>query len=182
MTQAPHVLIVDDLPQIVHPLAILLRHDGYRVTLASHVLPLDVVRDLTPDLIVLDLLSRGSEQAALLFLRALRDDRWLGAVPVLMSTVAKPANSEPVMTEEMQQLGVRVVLKPVAFSAFLRAFVEIVESAEISARHPMAIIRQRALLDPSLDRDGVSCETRPEQRRTHRSGLASGASGLEQGE
>lgn len=122
--RAFHVLVVDDLLEMVHHLEAVLRLDGYRVTTATDVQPLSVVRDLAPDLIIHDLLSGRSHQPSMTFLRELRDDPVLERVPVLLCTVAAQAVTETVMVQELAHLEVRVILKPFAYSTLRQDLAE----------------------------------------------------------
>lgn len=135
MPHAPHVLVVDDLPEMVHLLEAILRLDGYRVTSATDVQTLPAVRELAPDVIIHDLLFGRSSQPSMTFLRALRDDPVLEGTPVLLCTVAAQAVTEHMMVQELAHLDVRVILKPFDCMALLQELAETLETQHRSAGH-----------------------------------------------
>lgn len=139
-----HVLVVDDLLEMVHLLEAVLRLDGYRVSTATDVQPLSVVRDLAPDLIIHDLLFGRSPQPSMTFLRELREDPVLERIPVVLCTVAAQAVTESVMVQELAHLDVRVVLKPFACSMLRQELAETLDTAHLSVGCPSARTQVRS--------------------------------------
>jgi CheY-like chemotaxis protein len=98
----PLILVVDDDRIWSATLAAFLRHRGYRPVVAGDgQAALDLARGDRPDVVVLDLLMRGMD--GMTFLRALRADGALAAVPVIVVT----AGTAPGLVEQTAALGVR---------------------------------------------------------------------------
>ena len=86
--RTPHILAIDDEPDILEVYRDILTDEGYRVTtqLVPATDPADV-RALAPDLIVLDLLI-GHEDRGTPFLAMLKADSTTRDIPVLVCSVA----------------------------------------------------------------------------------------------
>ncbi len=115
----PHILIVDDAPQILTLLRALLEPQGYRVTTARSLLTLDQVTALAPDVIIQDLLVAGTPAPTWRFLAQCRRDERLIPIPIVLCTAAVLTVTNPPIAAQLAQLGVRVVHKPFGTEAFL---------------------------------------------------------------
>ncbi len=115
----PHVLLVDDAPDIRALLREVLEDEGYRVTGASSVQPVATVRTLAPDLIVHDLLFAGHTPSGWPFLHALRQDPLVGQVPVIVCTADSRVHTDPSWAQQVQGLGLKVMTKPFDLADFL---------------------------------------------------------------
>ena len=88
MTQAkPKILLVDDDLDILTSVGILLRKSGYEVETREKVTDLEsAVREVKPDLILLDVMFAGMLQDGFSACRALRAIPELKAIPLVMFT------------------------------------------------------------------------------------------------
>lgn len=117
--RSPHVLHVDDAPDIRELFREVLEDEGYRVTSAAYVQPMATVRALAPDLIVHELFFAGRAPAGWDFLHALRQDSQVGRVPVILCTADRRVSTDPVWTRQVQELGLQVMTKPFDLADFL---------------------------------------------------------------
>jgi CheY-like chemotaxis protein len=115
----PHVLHVDDAPDIRALVREVLEDEGYRVTSAASVQQVATVRALAPDLIVHDLLFAGHAPTGWSFLHALRQDPLLGQVPVILCTADRRVYTDPAWAQQVLSLGVQVMTKPFDLTDFL---------------------------------------------------------------
>lgn len=117
--RAPHVLHVDNAPDIRALLREVLEDEGYRVTSAASVQQVATVRALAPDLIVHDLLFSGHTPTGWPFLHALRQDPQVGQVPVILCTADRRIRTDPAWIRQVATLGLQVVTKPFDLTDFL---------------------------------------------------------------
>jgi CheY-like chemotaxis protein len=117
----PHVLVIDDTQEILDLIKELLEEESYRVTTSMALLDLDKVKTLAPDIIVQDLLFEGMQETGWKFLTLVRLDPELARIPLILCTAAVRTVNEPAMAEQLDRLGVRVVLKPFLIEDLLRA-------------------------------------------------------------
>jgi CheY-like chemotaxis protein len=116
---SPHVLLVDDAPDIRELLREVLEEEGYRVTSRASVQSLAAVRELAPDLIVHDLLFTERRLAGWTFLDALRQDPQVGQVPVILCTADGRVHTDPSWAQQVRRLKLRVMTKPFDLTDFL---------------------------------------------------------------
>ena len=119
----PHILVIDDTQEILDLIKELLEEEGYRVTTSMARLDLDKVKTLAPDIIVQDLLFEGMQEAGWKFLTLVRLDPDLARIPLILCTAAVRTTNDPEMAEQLDRLGVRVVLKPFLIEDLLRAII-----------------------------------------------------------
>ena len=120
----PHILIIDDTQEILDLLADLLEEEGYRVTTSMALLDISKVKTLAPDIIVQDLLFEGMQETGWKFLTLVRLDPELARIPLVLCTAAVRTVNDPAMAEQLDRLGVRVVLKPFLIDDLLTALSE----------------------------------------------------------
>src|SRR5215207_6847276 len=120
----PHVLVINDTQEIIDLMAELLEEEGYRVTTSLALLDIDKVKGLAPDIIVQDLLFEGMQETGWKFLQLVRLDPELAVIPVVLCTAAVRTTNDPEMAEQLDRLGVRVVLKPFLIEDLLTALSE----------------------------------------------------------
>ncbi|HET6343528.1 MAG TPA: response regulator [Myxococcota bacterium] len=108
----PHVFIVNDTQEILDLLQELLEGEGYRVTTSLALMDLAQVKELAPDVIVQDLLFEHVQQEGWKFLTQVRLDPELAKVPLILCTAAVQTLKDPEMAARLEELKVRVVLKP----------------------------------------------------------------------
>jgi CheY-like chemotaxis protein len=108
-----HVLVINDTPEILDLFRDLLGDEGYRVTTDNFAAPfgqkLQEVKELRPDLIILDFII-GGEEFGWQFLQMLKMDRGTRNIPVIVCTAAVTQVRE--LQNHLDQMGVAVVLKP----------------------------------------------------------------------
>jgi len=117
--RVPHVLLVDDAPDIRELLRDVLEDEGYRVTSRATVQQLATVRELAPDLIVHDLLFAEHAPSGWTFMHALRQDPQVGHLPVILCTADGRVRTDACLVQQVWRLGLRVVLKPFDLTDFL---------------------------------------------------------------
>src|SRR5829696_6598169 len=81
------LLILDDEPDVLEILSELLRDEGFMVSTSTQILDLGLVKQLSPSLIVLDLVFDGIE-SGIGFLTGVREDPELSHLPVIVCTGA----------------------------------------------------------------------------------------------
>jgi CheY-like chemotaxis protein len=117
----PHILVVNDTQEILDLLQDLLQDEGYRVTTSLALLDISKVKTLAPDVIVQDLLFEGMQETGWKFLTLMRLDPELARIPLILCTAAVRTTNDPEMAEQLDRLGVRVVLKPFVIEDLLSA-------------------------------------------------------------
>jgi CheY-like chemotaxis protein len=120
----PHILLIDDTQEILDLMRDLLEEEGYRVTTAQAYLDLAKIKALAPDLIVQDLLFEQTQELGWKFLTLVRLDPELSRIPLVLCTAAVRTVNDPAMAEQLDRLGVRVVLKPFLIDDLLTALSE----------------------------------------------------------
>jgi CheY-like chemotaxis protein len=116
-----HVLLIDDTQEILDLMAELLEEEGYRVTCSQALLDITKVKALAPDVVVQDLLFEGMQETGWKFLQLMRLDPELARIPLILCTAAVRTIKEPEMAEQLDRLGVSVVLKPFLIEDLLSA-------------------------------------------------------------
>jgi CheY-like chemotaxis protein len=116
-----HILIINDTQEILSLMQELLEDEGYRVTTWLALLDMDKVKALAPDVVVQDLLFEGMQETGWKFLQLMRLDPELARIPLILCTAAVRTINEPEMAEQLDRLGVSVVLKPFLIEDLLRA-------------------------------------------------------------
>jgi CheY-like chemotaxis protein len=117
----PHILVINDTQEILDLMAELLDEEGYRVSTSLALLDIAKVKALAPDIIVQYLLFEGMQETGWKFLTLMRLDPELARIPLILCTAAVRTINDPEMTEQLDRLGVRVVLKPFLFEDLLSA-------------------------------------------------------------
>ena len=118
----PHVLVIDDTPEIRDLFQDVLDEEGYRVTLAADVPDdLNALRRLAPDLLLLDYSFSGTG-AGWRLLNALKADAGLATLPVVLCTAAHEAVRE--RKDALRAWNVRVVLKPFELNDLVAALAD----------------------------------------------------------
>jgi CheY-like chemotaxis protein len=110
-SERARVLVVNDTQEILELFEEILEGMGFEVVLMSYApRELDRVREVAPDLIVLDFLMGDRELLGWQLLQKLKMDRRLDGIPVIVCTAAVKTVEEQqgYLTEQ----GVIVVLKP----------------------------------------------------------------------
>jgi len=125
VTGKPHILLVEDDASVSEMYRVRLEMDGYRVlVVADGLAALQVVRDLAPDLVLLDYrLPRMDGPAVLRALRA--DDATRHQAVIVLS-----AYDEPRLVAEVRRLGaldwlVKSHTTPTELSAVVKRFVHL---------------------------------------------------------
>jgi len=105
-----HVLALNDSQEILIVLRKLLEEEGYLVTTRSRLVKeLDEIREIAPDLIILDYMW-PQEDAGWSTLQLLRMDREIGAIPIILCTGA--TREVEGISAQLSKMRVRVVIKP----------------------------------------------------------------------
>jgi two-component system response regulator VicR len=120
----PHVLIINDTQEILDLMQELLEEEGYRVTTSVALLDIAKVKTLAPDVIVQDLLFEGMHETGWKFLTLVRLDPELARIPLVLCTAAVRTVTDPEMAQQLDQKGIRVVLKPFLIEDLLTALHE----------------------------------------------------------
>jgi CheY-like chemotaxis protein len=157
----PHVLVIDDTQEILDLIKELLEEEGYRVTTSMALLDLDKVKTLAPDVIVQDLLFEGMQETGWKFLTLVRLDPELARIPLILCTAAVRTVNDPEMAEQLDRLGVCVLLKPFLIEDLLRAITgaltaqaliaEATETSPGDGHVPSRTLRELGVVDPVSD-------------------------------
>jgi len=121
----PHILIINDTQEILDLMQELLEDEGYRVTTSLALLDIDKVKKIAPDVIVQDLLFEGTQELGWKFLTLVRLDPVLARIPLVLCTAAVRTVTNPEMAEQLNQKGIRIVLKPFTIEDLLTTLDEI---------------------------------------------------------
>jgi CheY-like chemotaxis protein len=121
----PHILIVNDTQEILDLMRELLEEEGYRVTSSLALLDIDKIKTIAPDIIVQDLLFEGTQELGWKFLTLLRLDPVLARIPLVLCTAAVRTVTNPEMAEQLDQKGIRVILKPFTIEDLLTTLNEV---------------------------------------------------------
>jgi len=98
---AKHVLLIEDEPNIIEAISFILRQDGWKVsTVSDGKRAVDMVGQLSPDLVILDVMLPG--RSGFEILQELRLTESTKALPVLMLTAKGQSKDKQVA----QALGV----------------------------------------------------------------------------
>ncbi|MEM9968288.1 MAG: response regulator [Pseudomonadota bacterium] len=123
---AKHVVLVEDETNIAEAIRFLLSNEGWRVeTLANGSSAFDVIRQASPDLVMLDVMLPG--RSGFDILQDLRADPDCADLPVLMLTARGQARDR----EMAEQAGVsRFMTKPFSNAEMLDAVRELTATVE----------------------------------------------------
>src|SRR5215212_533821 len=120
----PHILVINDTQEILDLMQELLEEEGYRVTTSLALLDMNKVKSHAPDVIVQDLLFEGTQEQGWKFLTLVRLDPELAQIPLILCTAATRTVNDPEMADQLDRLGIRVVLKPFNIEDLLTALAE----------------------------------------------------------
>ena len=111
-----HVVVIDDSPDYLRFMEVLLGAEGFRVsTLSSSDALLELLASSRPDLVITDACLPGHEPFSVL--HHLRSQDALAAIPVLVCTGA--VNEVQERREELARSGIDVLMKPFDVDALL---------------------------------------------------------------
>ena len=121
------ILIVDDLPQNLYLLEVLLKSNGYEVEQASNgIEALEIARKNPPEMIISDILMPGMDGFSLC--RAWKSDDQLKNIPFIYYTATY---TDPKDEKFAMSLGAeRFIVKPMEPDVFLAIIKEIIHSHE----------------------------------------------------
>jgi CheY-like chemotaxis protein len=121
MTAEPrkHILAGDDSPDILALFRDILEGEGYWVTMRADALSLADVKQVKPDLVILDHMLDDGAGSGWELLRHLRRDPELSELPVVVCTGAIQRVRDG--RDELERLGAEVVLKPFDIEHLLAA-------------------------------------------------------------
>ncbi|GHC57660.1 response regulator transcription factor [Neogemmobacter tilapiae] len=117
MSATPHVLLIEDEPNIAEAIRFLLSRDGLSVTVLDHgAKAMAVMREKVPALVILDLML--PDISGLEILTAMRGERAFRGVPVLMLTAKGQARDR----EAAEKAGASLFMaKPFANAELMAA-------------------------------------------------------------
>lgn len=105
-----HILAMNESDDVLELFRELLEEEGYRVTTQSYVdKDLDAIRDLNPDLIILDYMW-DHEDSGWALLQMAKMSRKTKSIPIVLCTGAVKQVSE--LEAHLLDMKIRVVLKP----------------------------------------------------------------------
>lgn len=134
----PHVLLIDGVPSILDTLGMLLEDEGYRVSVTLAPPEPAFLLELAPDLIVQELRFGRSLNVGWTSLTCMQLLPETARIPVILCTTESDRVNEPGMAENLDKLGVRVLLKPFILEDFLSAVAD-----ALTARRLLDQMRQR---------------------------------------
>lgn len=126
----PHILVMDDSPELLALFRELLEEEGYTVSTRVHVSnDLDEIAALEPNLIILDHMWICGDDGWML-IQMLRKDARTEAIPVILCTGAARRMLEP-LSARLVEMDIQVVLKPFDIEELLQ-----VVASSTGRRHP----------------------------------------------
>jgi len=108
--QQRHILAGEDSPVILNLFRDILEEEGYRVTLSSSPLDLDTVKQIDPDLVIINHMLDEGEGSGWDLLQALKEDDATSVLPVVVCTGA--VQKVQAGRALLRDLGALLVLKP----------------------------------------------------------------------
>src|SRR5262245_42785692 len=112
--QSPHVLMIDDAPELLDLLVELLQDEGYRVSTSGALLSLDEISVVAPDAIIHDLIFTEKSDDVWQAVRRMRLDSRLASVPLILCTADSRVTRDRNLVAQLETLGIPVLLKPFA--------------------------------------------------------------------
>jgi DNA-binding response OmpR family regulator len=130
-----HVHVVNDTPEILDVFRMVLEDEGYRATtdrFTSELAPkVAHIRELQPDLLVLDLIVNG-EAAGWQLLQLLKMDRATRGIPIIICTAAVRTVDE--LHSHLDAMGIKVILKPFDVDHLIHVIKCVIEDSELPER------------------------------------------------
>lgn len=130
-SEGKHILVINDTPAILDLFQEILSDEGYRVTIDNFARETGTlmahIRDLQPDLLVLDFMV-GGETEGWRLLQLLKMDRRTKDIPIIICTAAVRQITE--LREHLIEMGVGVVLKPFDIDRVLAGITAMLERGE----------------------------------------------------
>jgi CheY-like chemotaxis protein len=120
----PHVLVIDDAPELLDLFVELLEEEGYRVSTSRTLLALDEISAIAPDAIVHDLIFAEDSNDVWQSLRRTRLDSRLAPVPLILCTADTRVARDRETVARLERLGIPVILKPFAIEAMLNVLAD----------------------------------------------------------
>ena len=118
-TQRTHILAINQSQEVLDLFEMLLTDEGYRVTTQPFVQKdLNAVRDMAPDLIVLDYMWEY-EDTGWSFLQMIKMNPTTQAIPIVLCTGSVTRVEE--LSGHLERMSVRVVIKPFDLDDLLHA-------------------------------------------------------------
>ena len=120
-----HILLVNDTQEILDIMQELLEEEGYRVTPSLSLLNVDRIKALAPDIIAQDIMFEHAQDQGWKMLHLMRIDPELARIPIVLCTAAVSVVRDAAMAEQLDRLGVRVILKPFHIDELLQVLSEV---------------------------------------------------------
>jgi CheY-like chemotaxis protein len=114
-----HILAGDDSPTILELFREILEDEGYRVTLSNRALDVERVKEVSPDLVILDHMLDDGDGSGWQLLRDLKRDAATANLPVIVCTGA--VQRVRAGADFLREVGAGVVIKPFDIEDLLRA-------------------------------------------------------------
>ena len=130
-TRRAHILVINNNQAMIDLICDLLEADGYRVSHSIETLEMSRLREIAPDLIVQDVVFSGSSEGGWQLLTMARLDPVLARIPMVLCTGAVETVSNPVMAQNLDRLGVRVLIKPFDLEDLLSTVREVLTGQQL---------------------------------------------------
>ena len=125
----PHVLAINNDQAVLALDRDLLEDEGHRVSTQTYFdKDLAAIKEMRPDLIVLDYMW-ANEDASWTLLQMLRMDPGTAPIPIVLCTAA--AREVEALTGHLEDMGVRVVLKPFNIAHLVAVIAEALAGAGV---------------------------------------------------
>ena len=115
----PHVLVIDDSPDVLALLADVFTDEGYRVSTSPVPLTVPEIQAYAPDIVVHDVLGSHVSAAGWGQVMRLRADPRLAAVSIIVCTADTRARTDSTLQRDLAALDIPVILKPFLVDALL---------------------------------------------------------------
>ena len=130
-----HVHVVNDTPEILDVFRMVLEDEGYRATTDRFTTELAPkvahIRELQPDLLILDLIVNG-EAAGWQLMQLLKMDRATRGIPIIVCTAAVRTVDE--LHSHLDAMGIKVILKPFDVDHLIEVIKCVIDDSELPAR------------------------------------------------
>jgi CheY-like chemotaxis protein len=130
----PHVLVIDDTPELLDLFVELRESEPYRVTTSRTILTVDDIRVIAPDAIVHDLFLAGDHDDGIWqVVSQMRSNPRLAQVPLILCTADPRIVRDRDVVGRRERLAVPVVRKPFTLEEMLNAIAHVLERPEPGA-------------------------------------------------
>jgi CheY-like chemotaxis protein len=139
--RAPHILIMDETPEVLALLRELLEDERYRVTSSPTLMDSESIMALAPDAIIQDMFSGKAPGDVWRHLQGLREEPALSQIPLVLCTTMTQTVADEALATYLDHLAIHVVLKPFAVVDLLEVLASTLDRAGPVAQRAQQDVR-----------------------------------------